>query len=113
MAYDWSRPVNKAYKRLGESHIFIGNDDSYLSTLNTQATDTILATGFHPATSDVQGQYVSIRRNGFPALSTADHHSENYAVTKLRLFQSQNLLQVAGIVASITSDTVPVSSLDS
>ena len=99
--------------RTGVSHVFVGNDGAYLSGLNTQVTDDIYSTGWHKASSDVLGRYISIRREGPPHdQSLPGNNALDYTISKLEVFQCPNLLDVDGVYASITLDTVPVSSTE-
>ena len=63
-AWDWGWDNDS--KRMGLMHVYHGDDSSYLYGTNTQATGDMYATGWHKATSNTVGRYISIRREGRP-----------------------------------------------
>ena len=81
----------------------MGNDNSYQSSSNTLVKDYIYSTGFHELDSNVKGRYIVVRRTGWPTYKA----DAPFSLGKLNVFQCQNLLQVDGVTASITSDTSP------
>ena len=50
-------------RRIGDSHIRIGDDSTVLSTTNVMIVDDITDGGFFEATSLLSGRYLSIRRD--------------------------------------------------
>ena len=54
--------------RPGETIIYVGDDATPMSTLLTASSNTIVADGFHPITSEQSGRYIAVRRDTFPAL---------------------------------------------
>lgn len=64
-AFDFDNIGWSAHRRFGVSHIYVGDSSGYLA--NTQkVTGDIYATGWHKTTSDVEGRYISIRREDWP-----------------------------------------------
>ena len=83
-AYDWGKPDYLGHKRLGIAHVYLGNDSAYLSTVNTQVTADILSSGWHKSTSDIQGRYISIRREGLPVADVG--YIDGYNISKFEAF---------------------------
>ena len=109
-AWDWDAIGYDAHKRLGVVHVYVGDNSGYLANTH-KATEDIYATGWHKATSDVPGRYISLRREGLPYDENISFRGY-FDVAKFEVYQCPNLLDVAGVSASITSDTVPMYSND-
>lgn len=94
---------------MGTSYIYIGDSGDYLGN-SQKATDVIVSTGWHKATSEVKGRYISLRRDGLPAdTSLVPKFVNNFTVSKIKVFQCPNLLDEDTVSASITADTSPAS----
>ena len=51
-------------QRLGRAHIWVGDDNTFLSTANTKCTADIFDTGFYESIVACRGSTVAIRRDG-------------------------------------------------
>ena len=77
--------------RLGETHIYIGEDGAPVSTQLTLASDTIVSSGIHSITTEQSGKYLAIRRDQDPTKGYP--YSIGYDFHAIKVYQVPNLLE--------------------
>ena len=91
---------NDQHRAFGESELWVGNDPSEWSLVNTLVA-TIYDGGFFNIELAEPAKYVTIRRNGPKDSSLSGGHE--YQISEMRVYTHPNLIQTVG--ASITCDT--------
>ena len=93
-ANNWPVP-----RRIGVSHIRIGDDSNEYSTNNTKIVDNITDGGFFEASRLLSGRYLTLRRD---LASPIDNYMD---FRNLKAYQTPNLVKLYESKISITPDT--------